>query len=70
MLDSGATHNLVSPRLAASWPQALRPAGPEHPAAVRQADGSSRATQGTLTVNLLLSTLAESTTFLVFNVGC
>ena len=70
LLDSGATHNLVSPRLAARWPQARVPPGPEHPGAVRQADGTSRATQGTLRVDLLLGTLEEPTTFSVFDVGC
>ena len=70
LLDSGATHNLVSPRLAARWPQARVPPGPEHPGAVRQANGTSRATQGTLRVDFLLGTLEEPTTFSVFDVGC
>jgi hypothetical protein len=37
---------------------------------VRQADGTSRATQGILRVDLLLGTLEEPTTFSVFDVGC
>ena len=61
-----------------SCPRVLRLAGPKQgflrartsPGLVRQADGSTRATQGTFAASLVLGELDEPTTFSVFDVGC
>ena len=61
LLESGATHCFVSPRVALRWPQACGPLGAANPKSVSQADGSLRETHGSLTASLVLGGLDEET---------
>ena len=70
LLDSGATHCFIRRSLAEQLPGCRSPPPPDHPAAVRQADGSSRATAGAATVTLSLGSLEEPTVFAVYDVDC
>ena len=70
LLDSGATHCFVRRSLAEQLPGSWSPPPADHPAAVRQADGSSRVTAGSATATLSLGALEEPTQFVVYDVDC
>ena len=70
LLDSGATHCFVHSALASQLGPACVTDPRGGPSMVRQADGSSRATQGTVEAPLALGDMEETTRFSVFDVDC
>ena len=70
LLDSGASHCFIRPELAGQLGPAWSRSPRGGPLAVRQADGQTRSTLGSVDVLLQLGDLSEETLFTVFDLEC